>query len=43
MKIIRHYKDQYFLEIEEIAERERPPMMSIPEYRDLHRERFADD
>jgi len=32
MKLIRHNKSGYFLEIEEVAERERPPMIEVPEY-----------
>jgi len=32
MKMIRHNSKGYFLEIEEIAERERPPMLEIQEY-----------
>lgn len=33
MKLIRHNANGYFLDIEEIAEGERPPMIEIPEYR----------
>lgn len=32
MKLIRHGPRGYFLDVEEIAERERPPMIEIPEY-----------
>jgi glucosyl-3-phosphoglycerate synthase len=32
MKLIRYDNKRFFLEIEEIAERERPPMIEIPEY-----------
>jgi glycosyltransferase involved in cell wall biosynthesis len=32
MKMIRYDNGDYFLEVEEIAERERPPMITIPEY-----------
>jgi glycosyltransferase involved in cell wall biosynthesis len=32
MKMIRYDNGDYFLEVEEIAERERPPMINIPEY-----------
>jgi glucosyl-3-phosphoglycerate synthase len=32
MKIIRHRERRFFLEVERIAERERPPMGSLPEY-----------
>jgi hypothetical protein len=33
MKLIRHGSEGYFLDVEEIAEKERPPMIEIPEYR----------
>jgi len=33
MKLIRHEAAGYFLEVEEIAERERPPMIEVAEYR----------
>ena len=33
MKLIRHKRGAYFLEVEEIAERERPPMIELAEYR----------
>jgi glucosyl-3-phosphoglycerate synthase len=32
MKMIRYEQDRFFLDIEEIAERERPPMIEIQEY-----------
>jgi glycosyltransferase involved in cell wall biosynthesis/nucleotide-binding universal stress UspA family protein len=32
MKLIRHNANGYFLDIEEIAERERPPMIEVQEY-----------
>jgi len=32
MKLIRYNKTGYFLEVEEIAERERPPMIEVQEY-----------
>ena len=32
MKMIRHEQDRFFLDIEEIAEGERPPMIEISEY-----------
>jgi glucosyl-3-phosphoglycerate synthase len=32
MKMIRYEQDRFFLDIEEIAEGERPPMIDIPEY-----------
>jgi glycosyltransferase involved in cell wall biosynthesis len=37
MKLIRHDSKGYFLDVEEIAERERPPMIEIDEYRSLFR------
>lgn len=33
MKLIRHDAGSYFLEVEEIAERERPPMIEVPAYK----------
>jgi nucleotide-binding universal stress UspA family protein/glycosyltransferase involved in cell wall biosynthesis len=33
MKLIRHKRGTYFLDVEEIAERERPPMLEIADYR----------
>jgi glycosyltransferase involved in cell wall biosynthesis/nucleotide-binding universal stress UspA family protein len=33
MKLIRHKQGTYFLDVEEIAERERPPMIEIADYR----------
>jgi glucosyl-3-phosphoglycerate synthase len=35
MKIIRYQPSEYYLTVEEIAELERPPMIEIPEYRQL--------
>jgi glucosyl-3-phosphoglycerate synthase len=32
MKMIRYEQDRFFLDIEEIAEGERPPMIELPEY-----------
>ncbi len=32
MKLIRHEASRFFLEVAEIAERERPPIASLPEY-----------
>jgi nucleotide-binding universal stress UspA family protein len=32
MKMIRYEQERFFLDIEEIAERERPPMVEVPEY-----------
>lgn len=34
MKLIRHEPGRFFLEVQEIAEMERPPMLEIPEYRE---------
>ena len=34
MKLIRYEPGRFFLEVDEIAEQERPPMVEIPEYRD---------
>jgi len=34
MKMIRHNAKGYFLDVEEIAERDRPPMIEIKEYRE---------
>jgi len=34
MKLIRYQWGDYRLEVEEIAERERPPMIDVPEYRE---------
>ncbi|HEU0295521.1 MAG TPA: glucosyl-3-phosphoglycerate synthase [Anaerolineales bacterium] len=36
MKLIRHDAKGYFLDVEEIAERERPPMIEVPEYLERH-------
>jgi hypothetical protein len=32
MKLVRHERGSYFLEIEEVAEYQRPPMVELPEY-----------
>jgi glucosyl-3-phosphoglycerate synthase len=32
MKLIRYEAGSYFLEVEELVERERPPMVHVPEY-----------
>lgn len=37
MKMIRRSNGGYFLEVEEVAERERPPMASLPTYLDRHK------
>jgi nucleotide-binding universal stress UspA family protein len=34
MKLIRYEQESFMLEIEEIAERDRPPMIEIPEYQE---------
>jgi glucosyl-3-phosphoglycerate synthase len=36
MKLIRSEGDSYFLDVEEIAERDRPPMIELEVYRKLH-------
>jgi hypothetical protein len=36
MKLIRYSRGDYFLDVEEVPERERPPMISLPEYRSTH-------
>ncbi len=33
MKLIRYSRGDYFLDLEEVAELERPPMISLPEYK----------
>ena len=33
MKLIRYNDGEYYLDIEEIAEKPRPPMISVPAYR----------
>jgi hypothetical protein len=33
MKLIRHKRGTYFLDVEELAERERPPMIELADYR----------
>jgi glucosyl-3-phosphoglycerate synthase len=35
MKLIRHDAKGYFLDVEEIAEYERPAMIEVPEYREI--------
>jgi glucosyl-3-phosphoglycerate synthase len=36
MKLVRHEPGRYFLDIEEIGDTERPPMITLPEYRAKH-------
>lgn len=36
MKLIRSNEYGYWLDVEEIVERERPPMLAVPEYRPAH-------
>ena len=43
MKLIRHDGKGYFLDVEEIAELERPPMIEIAEYRELFRDKELKD
>jgi nucleotide-binding universal stress UspA family protein len=35
MKLIQHEQDRFYLDIQDIREYERPPMISLPEYRSL--------
>jgi glycosyltransferase involved in cell wall biosynthesis len=37
MKLIRHSHDGYFLEVEEVAEQERPPMINVPDYLEMRK------
>ncbi|HSG42679.1 MAG TPA: glucosyl-3-phosphoglycerate synthase [Anaerolineales bacterium] len=37
MKLIKYNKGGYHLELEEVAERERPPMITIPAYKERHK------
>ena len=37
MKLIRYEPGRFFLDIEEIAEQVRPPMIDLPEYRERFR------
>ena len=43
MKLIRHDSKGYFLDVEEIAERERPPMLEVAEYRSLFKSKAVTD
>jgi glucosyl-3-phosphoglycerate synthase len=36
MKLVRYKRGDYFLDVEDVAEYERPPMIEIPEYRSSH-------
>ncbi|MGA2504093.1 MAG: glucosyl-3-phosphoglycerate synthase [Anaerolineales bacterium] len=38
MKLIRHSRDGYYLTVEDIAERERPPMINVPAYMERGKE-----
>jgi glycosyltransferase involved in cell wall biosynthesis/nucleotide-binding universal stress UspA family protein len=38
MKLIRYEPGRLFLDVEEIAERERPPMVELPEYLERHQQ-----
>lgn len=38
MKLIKHRQTTYALEVKEIRDRERPPMISIPEYQAMRKE-----
>jgi len=35
MKLVQHDADRFYLELDDIREHERPPMLSVPEYRRL--------
>ncbi len=35
MKLIQHTRDQFHLEVKELRDRERPPMITVPEYRQM--------
>lgn len=37
MKLIRYSNGEYFLDVEEIAEKERPPMITLPAYQAVHK------
>jgi glucosyl-3-phosphoglycerate synthase len=37
MKLIRYQNGEYFLDVEEIAEKHRPPMNTLPEYQETHK------
>lgn len=39
MKLIRHEPGRYYLEVEEIGDAERPPMITLPAYREKFRRR----
>ena len=43
MKLIRHDSKGYFLDVEEIAELERPPMLEVAEYRSLFKSKEPTD
>lgn len=42
MKVVRYEQDSFMLDIEEIAERDRPPMIELPEYRERLRALLQD-
>ncbi len=37
MKLIRHSREGFYLTVEDVAERERPPMISVPAYLERHK------
>lgn len=37
MKLIHHADGEYYLDVVEVAERERPPMISVPAYQERHK------
>jgi hypothetical protein len=42
MKLVQHEEGRFYLDIEDIREHERPPMISVPEYNALRGERRED-
>lgn len=37
MKLVRYSRGNYYLEVEEVVEQERPPMITLPEYLQVHK------
>ncbi|MCB0153123.1 MAG: hypothetical protein KDE01_36385, partial [Caldilineaceae bacterium] len=42
MKLVRYTRGNYFLDVEEVAELERPPMITLPEYNTTRQEAAHD-
>ena len=42
MKLVRYTRGNYFLDVEEVAELERPPMITLPEYNATRQEAMHD-